>query len=535
MAAMRVLCLGGGYAAMYLASTMASAIRRGEVELTIVSRENFHTFHGFIAEMLSGRIQPLSLLSPARRLFPPATFLCAEVESIDVEAKRVQVARRVDGKQYQLDYDHLVIALGAVDDLSRYPGVAEHTQKLKTFGDCFRVRNHLITMLEMAELETDPEERKRLLTFTVIGGGYGGIEVASELQEFFRNVAGKEYPRLRQDEIRVAVVHSGDRILPELLSIQPKLVAYAEKYLRGSGLEIHTGKRIVSATPEEAILSDGTHIATRTIISSAGNAMPPVLKDLPFERDERGRIRVDEELRVLGRNDVWAAGDCAAMPHPGGGTCPAVAIYAMTGGRQIALNIQRLHRSKPPKPFRFSGLGDACALGNRTAVTHVWGVRFYGFPAWVVWRSFFLFFVPTWDRKLRILMDWLLTPVFGREIVDVRTDEPHGVRSMLFEPGQAIIRQGEVGRAMYVLWKGTAEVVHTDEHGTETVLTSLGAGDHFGEVAVFQNRRRTATVRAVTRVEVLSIGRAEALALSSAVLPFGEVVRRLPQTGPERA
>lgn len=526
---LRVLCLGGGYAAMYLASTLASAIRRQEVELTVVSRENFHTFHGFIAEMLSGRIQSMALLSPARRMFPPATFLCADVEHIDIENKRVRVARRVDGKPYDLTYDHVVIALGAVDDLSRYPGVAEHTQKLKTFWECFKVRNHLITMLEMAELEEDPEERRRLLTFTVIGGGYGGIEVASEFHEFFRQIAGREYPKLRPEELRVVVVHSGERILPELLQIQPKLVEYAENYLREAGLEVHTGKRIVSATADEAILSDGTRIPTRTIISSAGNAMPPVLKDLPFPRDERGRIKTDEMLRVPGFEGVWAAGDCAAVPHPNGGTCPAVAIYAMTGGRQIAVNLQRMLRGKPLQRYWFSGLGDACALGNRTAVTHVWGVRFYGFLAWLVWRSFFLYFVPTWDRKLRIVMDWLMTPVFGREIVDVRIEEPHGVRSMMFEPGQPIVKQGDVGRSMYAIWKGEAEVVHTEPDGSETVLATLGPGDHFGEVAVFQNRRRTATVRALSRVEVLSIGRSEALALSSTVLPFGEVVRRGPQ------
>ena len=161
-------------------------------------------------------------------------------------------------------------------------------------------------------------------------------------------------------------------------------------------------------------------------------------------------------------------------------------------------------------------------------MSQVKGIRFYGLPAWIVWRSFFIYFVPSWDRKLRILLDWIITPLFGREIINVRIDEPYGVRAQMYEPGQVIVRQGEVGRNLYAIWKGEAEVIrHTDDGGEET-LAVLTDGDHFGEVAVFQNRRRTASVRARSRVEVLSIGRSEALALSSTVLPFGEVVRRRP-------
>jgi NADH dehydrogenase len=528
---LRVLCLGGGWAAIYMAWSMRGALRRGEIELTVVSRENFHTFHGFIAEMLTGTLQPNDLLTPARRAFKHATFLCAEVDHIDPTAQKVRVSRRIDGNPYELDYDHLVIALGTVDDLSRFPGLPEHTHKLKTFWECFKVRTHFLTMLEMAELETDPEARKKLLTFTIIGGGYGGIEVAAELNSFFRELAGREYPKIKPDEIKVIVVHSGPRILPELQQVQPKLVDYAEKKLLKAGLDLRCGVRIQSATAEEAILSDGTRIGTRTIVSSAGTALPKVLDDTPFPRDERGRLKMRADMRIEGFDNVWSAGDCAAVPHPHGGVCPTVAVYAMAGGYQIGVNLRRLTRGKKLQDYWFSGIGDACALGDKTAVTHLWGLRLYGFLAWVTWRSIFLFFIPTWERKLRIVADWFMAAIFGRDIVDVRIVEPHGVRSMMFEPGQPIVRQGEVGRSMYAIWKGDAEVVHTDADGVETVLATLGPGDHFGEVAVFENRRRTATVRALTRVEVLSIGRSEALALSSTVLPFGEVVRRGPKGG----
>lgn len=525
----RVLCLGSGYAAIDLAKGLRKAIRRGQVQLTVVGRESFHVFHGFIAEMLTGRIQPQQICSPARRLFEGARFVNAEVERIDTAGKRVTVSRLLDGQELELEYDHLVVALGAVDDLSRFPGIAAHTQRLKTYWDCFKTRMHLLSMLEMAEIATSEAERRKLLTFVIVGGGYGGIEVAAELVHYFETLARREYPGIRPEEISVRVVHSGERILPELLEHHPQLVDYAEKVLASSGLQFHLGVRLQTATAEEAHLSDGTVIPTRTIISSAGNAFPRVLDDLPVERTERGRIVVDRTCRVPSLPGVWAAGDNAALPHPKGGECPTVAVYAMWGGALIAKNILRELSGKALRPFTFTGLGDACALGRRRAVSQVKGVRFYGLPAWLVWRSFFLYFVPLWDRKLRILLDWFLTPVFGRDIVNVRIDEPYGVRSELYEPGQDIVRQGDVGRNLYAIWKGEADVIHREPDGAETILATLRDGDHFGEVAVFQNRRRTATVRARTRVEVLSIGRSEALALSSTVLPFGEVVRRRPE------
>jgi NADH dehydrogenase len=527
MSAKRIVCLGGGYAAMYLARRFKGAINRGEVEVTIVSRDNFHTFHGFVAEMLTGRIQPGQITSPARRIFPPAHFHNAEVESIDVKRKVIVTSRLLDGKQQEVEYDHLVLALGSVDDLSRYPGIAQHTLRLKTYWDCFKVRNHLLSMLEAAEIEEDPAERKRLLTFMIVGANFGGIEVATEMQDYFQKLARKEYPRIHPEEVRVICVHSGEQILPELGKSQPKLVRYAERVLASSGIEIKLKTRIAAATPEEAILDSGERVPTRTIISCAGNALSPLLDTLPYERDDRGRLITDENCRVKGTEDVWAAGDCAAVPHPKGGTCPMVAIFAMMAGKHIAANILRVVAGKSPKKFTFTGLGDACSLGRRKAVTHVKGIRVYGLLAWVIWRAFFIYFVPTWDRKIRIMFDWFITPFVGRDIVNMRMAEPYGMRREHYEPGQVIVKQGAVGQQVYVIFEGEAEVVRESPDGDQ-VLTRLGAGDHFGEVAVFERRRRTATVRALTRVELISLGQAEALALSETIHPFGETIRRKP-------
>ena len=314
----RIVCLGGGYVALFLCRALRGAIRRGLVDVTVISRDNFHTYHGFVAEMLVGRIQPGQIMSPARRIFAPAHFHNAEIERVDTGAKTVTTSRILDGREQVLPYDHLVLGLGSTDDLARYPGLAEHAHRLRSYWDAFRVRNDIISMLEMAEIESDPAERRRLLTFVIAGGNYGGVEVASELSEYFDLLVRKEYPRLNREEFRLVLVHSGDRILPELGQHHPRLADYGQRIIERNGIEVRLKTKLVAATPEEAVTSAGERIPTRTIISCTGTAMSPLLDQLPGAERERpgaGRVRTDECGRVAGLPGVWAGGDCAMTAH----------------------------------------------------------------------------------------------------------------------------------------------------------------------------------------------------------------------------
>ena len=525
----RVVCLGGGWVAIYLVKALRRSVQRGEIELTVVSRENYHTFHGFIPEMLVGRVQPQQLVTPGRWVFRPAHFHNAEIQSIDLEAKRVVTSRAIDGREYVLEYDQAVLAMGTVDDMSRFPGLAEHTHRVKTYWDCVKARSHVLSVLEMAELETDPEERRRLLTFVVVGGNFGGVEVAAELSNYFQVLVKREFPRLRLEEFRVVLVHGGDTILPELADGKPKLVRYARDFLSKQGIEFRLNTRLTSATSEEAILNGDERIPTRTILSCAGSTATELADSLPYQVEGTGRIEVDATGRVVGSDSLWAAGDCAALPHPKGGVCPTIATYAMFGGKHVGKNLLRQVRGQPLKPFRFSGIGEGCSIGHRRAVAHVKGVPMWGIPGWVAWRATFMVFIPSWDRKLRILIDWMLTAISGRDIANIRMNEPFGVRSELYEPGQEVVREGDVGKRLYVISEGEVDVVQAGPDGGEGHLASLGPGQHFGEMAVFSGRRRTATVRARTRVRVLSLGATEARSLSEAMSRFGDQLRSLPE------
>jgi len=514
-----VLCLGGGYVAIYLARALRSRIRAGQVRLTVVSNENFQCFHGLVPEMLTGTLQPTDMLSPARRLFAPGDFVNAEVESIDLDGKSVTVARQLDDRPLAIPYDHLVLALGSTEHLGRFPGLAEHALRLKSYAACFAARNQFVEMLELADMEPDPVERRRLLTFVVVGGSFAGCEVAGELSEFLPLVARQHFPNIDVAEMRIVLVAATSTLLPELGSREPWTSAYIERVFAEDPLiEVRLNTKLASASSEEAILSDGMRIPTRTVVACAGMSAVPVIAGLSVERNAQQRIVTDRYARVTGREDVWAGGDCAAVPLPDGGTAPGLAIWAMTVGRLIGRNIGHVLDRTALEPYRFTGLGDACAVGHRRAIAKLNGVpvRLTGTAAWLVWRAFMLLYVPLWEKKVRVLFSWLMTAVVGRDFLNLRGDAPMNVARALFDAGQDIVREGDVGTSLFLIQEGTVDVVKRGPDGAEVRVATLGPGQQFGEVAVFQRVRRTATVRAVTRVRLVQVRREAAALIAGA-------------------
>ncbi|HEV7402411.1 MAG TPA: FAD-dependent oxidoreductase [Chthoniobacteraceae bacterium] len=504
----RVLCLGGGWVALQLARSLSRAVARGEVQLTILSRENYQTTHGLIAEMITSKVQPQQILTSVRRLVPEGSLCNAEIERIDLAERVVHTRRELDGHRYSHGFDHLVVGVGSVDDLSRYPGIAEHAFALKSYAACVRLRHHLLSMIELAQFERDPAERRRLLTFVVAGGNYAGVEVACDLVDYFRLLTRRAYQAVKPEEIRVVLAEMGDRILPELGSRQPKLIAYAEQRMAELGIEVKLGAGIAAATGTEASLTTGERVPSRTIITCTGMAPSPLLEQLPYARDGRGRLEVDEFMRVPGAEHVWAAGDCAAAPHPEGGTCPPLALYAQRGGALAGANILRTLAGRRLKAFSFSGLGEACTLGHGSAVAYLKGIRVTGWLAWIGWRAIiWTMFVPAWDRKVRLLADWLLTACLGRDVVNPRIEGRHEVSQAWFEAGQVILAPGEPSLFHYVVQTGEVEVL------TDGATETLRAGALFCDDL---STERRATVRARSRVRLLAVEKTAAAAVMAA-------------------
>jgi len=522
---LRVLILGGGYVAISATRMFKKAILNGDLDVTVISRENYHVFHGFVSEMITGRIGPGQILSPVRRIFAPAKVHVGEIEGIDLQGCKVVTSRQLDGRQYELEFDHALLCLGSVDNLSMYPGLAEHAFKLKRYDDCFSLKNHILKMFELAVIESDQDERRRLLTFFVAGGGYAGTEIAGELADYVKLLTKREYQTINPDECRVVLVHPGLTILPELYGGKgaagygqghPKLVDYATQHMKRLGVEIMTNTRVTWATPNEVGLSNGLRVPTRTIVSAVGTELSPLLQALPVEKDHRGKLITNQYLQIPGFSNIWAAGDCATVPHPLGGYCPPVGIYALKEGEHVARNILRTNNNKPPLRFGYKGLGQAVSIGRRTAVGEMKGIPFRGLSCWLIWRAMLLFNIPTWDRKLRLMADWVIWPFVGRDIVEMSVDDAddYEISHHIFQPGEVILSEGDTGTYLHLIIEGVVEQYHTKQN-VEVPTVTLNSGDYFGFTR--KNRRISESVRAKTEVHTVSIRNDQVHRLKSAL------------------
>ena len=528
----RILILGGGFGGVYTALTLEkllkAELRRGEVELGLVSRENYIVFQPMLPEVISGSIGLLDTITPIRRLCPNTNLYTRTIESIDLEHRGVASAAGFGSRQHHLHYDHLVIALGNVTSFASQPGLAEYALPFKYLGDALALRNRVIHTLEEADIEQDPEVRGALLTFVVAGGGFSGVEAVAELNDFVR-AAAKSFRHLRAEEIRVVLLHAGTLILPELPA---SLAEFAQRLLMRRGVEIRLQTRLAGATADAALLAGGDRIATRTLVSTVPSGPNPLVAMLPVKTD-RGRIVVDAGLEVPDRPGVWAVGDCAAVRDAKTGElCPPAAQHATRQAAQVARNIVAALRGEPKRAFAFTALGKMGSLGRRSAVAEIFGVKLSGFLAWWLWRTIYLLKLPGLDRKIRVATDWTLDLLLPTDIVQLKTDRAVGVRREYYEPGQIVFREGDRGDWLYVVTEGEVEVLKGDGAGAVTPLRRLGRGECFGEIALVSDRPRSATVRAVCATNVLAVDREAFQALFATLPPLRGFFESLIETRP---
>lgn len=414
----KVLILGGGFgglqAAMHLEKTLAN---EREVEITLINRENFFLFTPMLHEVAASDLDLTTIVNPVRKLLRRVNFFAGDVERIDLPNRRIVVSHGFDHHHHTLDYDHLVIGLGSITNFYNLPGLAERALTMKSLGDAIAVRNRLIAHLEEADTECAAHQREPLLTFVVAGGGFAGVETIAGMNDFLR-AAIRFYPHLREDMLRVVLVHPGAAILPEL---GEKLGVYAQKKLAERNVEIRVNTKVTGVSDYGVTLSDSTMIPTKTLVWTAGTSPNPLIDMLPCAK-ERGRIAVNEYLEVAGWEGVWALGDCAVVPDPRTGKPhPPTAQHALREGRTVAHNITAAIRGGQRKAFAFRTIGQLAAIGRRTGVANIMGVNFSGFVAWWLWRTIYLSKLPRFDKKLRVALDWTLDLVFSKDLVQFMT------------------------------------------------------------------------------------------------------------------
>jgi NADH dehydrogenase len=394
------LILGGGFAGGYVARLL------GERGATIVSRENFMLYTPILPEAASGTLEPRHVVVPLRIMCPQAELVLGRGTDLDEQAKTVVV--ETDAGTRAIRYERLVLAVGSVPRTLPIPGLAEHAIGFKSLADAIRLRNHVLRQLEAADTSDDPE---RHLTFVFVGAGYAGVEALAELADLVRD-ALRHYPKLVGVRQRWVIVDYAPKILPEIPS---RLGEYAAAELASRGIEIRVKTSLQAVEAHACELSDGTRIETETVVWTAGVRPNPILAEWGLPVGERGHLQVDQFLRVQGREDVWGLGDCASVPNlasdrPDPPTCQ----HALRQARRLAKNL-----IGPPEPYRYKMLGQVATLGRYKGVADVLGLRLSGFPAWFVTRSYHLYQLPLVTRKLRVVLDWSVSLLFRRDVVEL--------------------------------------------------------------------------------------------------------------------
>jgi NADH dehydrogenase len=498
----RVLIIGGGFGGVYTAITLEKLLKKDpSIEVGLISKENYLVFQPMLPEVISGGIGILDTIAPIRRLCPRTNLYTREVESIDLKNKTVTTSAGFRPRAARLEYDHLVIAVGNVTNFAGQPGLAEHALPFKYLGDALVLRNHIIHALEEADIESDSELRRQLLTFVVAGGGFSGVEAVAEINDFVREGA-RSFRRINPAEIKVILLHAGPLILPEL---PQSLAVFAQKLLRRRGVEVRLNARLAGATGESALLEGGARIPTKTLVSTVPSAPNPLVTKLPCQK-ERGRIVVNKHLEVVDYPGVWALGDCAwVVDHNTWQPCPPTAQHATRQAARVAKNLVASLRGEPKQPFAFEALGKLAALGRHSAVAEVFGFKLSGFIAWVLWRGIYLMKLPGFDRKLRVSTDWFLDLVLPPDIVQLKLDKGTSLSREHFEPHEIIFRQGDRGDRLYIVVDGEVEMVKEGPGQHVQLLGRVGPGECFGEMALVNDNPRMATARSVTKVNLLSV------------------------------
>ena len=513
-----ILILGGGFAGLYAARNIQRLMGK-TVDIEIVNRENYFVFQPLLPEVAGGAISAVNAVSPLRFLTHDISMRKAEIDSIDPKAQTVTVFQGVQRRPTVLSYDHLIIALGSGSDLSRMPGLNEHAFTMKTLSDARRLRAHVIERLEHADITRLPEVKKGALTFTVIGGGFSGIETVGEIKELIdRSLC--YYPNIQSSEIRVVVLEFADRILNEM---SESLAGYAQKNLIERGIEIQLGVGVAKCTGTQLVTTTNEIIDTRTIVATIGNAPPSAVLKMPLAF-QHGRILVGRDFRVQGYQNIWSIGDCALIPMKENAShrddfAPPTAQFAVREAKQIASNIKAAVSDQPLKAFKYISKGSLASLGAGRGVAEVFGIKLTGRAAWLLWRIYYISFLPGMQTRISVLWNWLMDWFSSRSVVQINSEDEQSARYVLYRAGDRIYETGARADGFYTVISGSVQITGIDKNTGKETSRVIEAGEHFGERLLLGATRRIATAVAMDDTKVLSLTRDEFLKLAEG-LPF---------------
>lgn len=414
----RIVIVGGGYVGMYTALRLQRKLSADEASVTVIDPHANMTYQPFLPEAAAGSVEPRHVVVPLRKVLRRCHVLTGRVTAISRERREVTVETAA-GHVSQLGYDVLVVAPGSVARTLPIPGLAECGISFKSVAEAIFLRNHVLSRMDAASSTLDPELRRRLLTFLVIGGGYAGVEALAELADMSR-YASRYYENIEPADLRWILVEAAGRIMPE---VSASMGRYTVKQLMDAGIEVFLDTRVKSMEHGHVVLDDGTEFDTDTIVWTAGVKPSPMLANTDLPLDEKGRVKCTAALQVEGSPEVFSAGDCASVPDlskadPEAKTSPS-AQHAVRQASKLADNIIAYLRDKPVTPYKHSYAGSVASLGLYKGAAEIYGVKLKGVVAWFMHRTYHLSRMPTFNRKFRIVSDWTQALLFRREVVSL--------------------------------------------------------------------------------------------------------------------
>jgi len=521
MSKQRVVIIGGGFGGAFTAKYLRRYAAH-DFEVELINTTNYFVFQPLLPEVAAATISAPDAVTPLRYMLPGVKFRMAEVTGVDLDAGKIRLLQGTRRFPQTIEYDHVVIAVGQKTNLSQSPGFLEHSLSMRDLADAHELRNHVIQCLEQADVTRDPELKRRLLTFVVAGGGFSGVETIGELAEMIRRTL-KFYPNINYDNIRVILVQRGERILPEL---SPQLAQYAAKKLRKRGIEIICNRSIGSATATDVFLDDGRRIETSTLVTTVGNGPRTFTKNIGLEL-QRGKIAVDQFLRVPSCKNVWCVGDAALIPlasNEDGETryAPPTAQYAVREARVVAKNIVASRDSKKLHSFAYQPKGSLASLGNYKGVAELFGFRLSGLLAWVMWRGLYIGMLPGFSTRLRVALNWLFDYFLPRSIVQIANKPSIATTYRRYVRGDVICRPGQIIDGLYSVISGGMESRIPNVGKEEDFVRVFGPGDHWGERSLAEETEAIGTLTATEDTRVLILQRSDFQNLSAAFPPLSE-------------
>lgn len=513
MEATRIIIVGGGFAGLTLAEDLNRRVAR-DVEVVVISSENHMVFTPMLAEVAGRSLSGLEVVVPGRQVAPRATWLTATVTGIDLKKNEVEYTRP-DGKIATLSYAHLVLACGSEINLDVVPGMAAHAYTLRTVVDGLTLGNEVIARFEQGAVEPEDAERQRQLTVVVVGGGFTGVEAAGHLFDLMRNIHSF-YPQLSRNRPRMVLLQRGARIVPEFQ--HDSLSEFALRKLRQNGVEVRLNTEVKEVTARYVRLGTGERIDTGLTVCSVGTAPVALIKKIGLPL-ERGRLKTEPGMRVTGTANVWAFGDCGAVPNAWNAQIsPPTAQFALRQAKQLAANLVRVQRGEATRPFHFRPQGLLATIGHHNGVAEIYGLKFSGLVAWFLWRTVYLMKIPTFSLKLNVVVAWTWDIFFKPNIVQVRVAQQQRFKQAHYAVGDFVFRKGEAGGAFFVV-KGGSAGLHLDE-ASGTPLVTWTKGDHFGEAALLEDAAHptySASVKAETPLDLIVLEPADFIALGESL------------------